>query len=78
MGSHSLRPTGFWSSVCLEMGGEVFLISGHADTFNMYSKATNGSGQSVNWGMQGGVITDPVQLNGFSYQNSEWSWNTVN
>ena len=68
---------GFWTSYCLQMGGEVWSSNGHADTFNMYGYAVNAAGQNVNWGTQGGVITDTAQFNGFSYSNSEWSWNTV-
>jgi len=67
---------GFSSGACLQMGAEIYSTNGHADTFNMYGKAINTSYQFGNWAGQGGVITDTQQLNGFSYQNSEWSWNT--
>jgi hypothetical protein len=68
---------GFWTANCVQMGGEIWSSNGHADTFNMYGYGINASGQHVNWGTQGGIITDTTQLNGFSYSNSEWSWNTV-
>ena len=69
--------TGFWSGQGLQMGGEVYSYNGHADTFNMNSLALNSNNIWSKWGTQGGWITDS-QLNGFSYSNSEWSWNTVN
>jgi hypothetical protein len=70
---------GFWSGNCPVMGAEVATPVGHAGTFTMYSKAINSASQFVNWGSQGGVFEPPQPgnpLNGFSYQNSEWSWNT--
>ena len=59
------------------MGGEIDSYNGHADTFNQNSLALNSSNIWSHWGTQGGLITDTSQLNGFSYSNSEWSWNTV-
>ncbi len=68
---------GFWSGQGLAIGGEVYSSDGHADTFNINSLAQISGGQWSHWGTQGGYITGYGQLNGFSYSNSEWSWNTV-
>ncbi len=63
------------------MGAEIASTNGCAQTFNMYSGAFNGSGQKVNWGAQTSYFEPTViagtEVNGTSYQNSEWSWNTV-
>lgn len=73
--------TGFTSGSCPQMGAEVASSGACARTFNMYSMAFNSGGQAVYWGSQGGRFSPPgiggVDLNGVSYQNSEWSWSTV-
>ena len=73
--------TNFTSGACLELGAEVASTNACAKTFTMYSSAYNSSGQRVNWGTQTGTFIPTsiagTQLNGISYQNSEWSWNTV-
>ncbi|MGH9180431.1 MAG: hypothetical protein ACRDY5_01770 [Acidimicrobiales bacterium] len=79
----TLRTTpnvGFWSGDCPQMGGEIVSNDGHADTFDMYSRTVNGAGQFVFWNNQSPFFSSQAvgQLNGISYQNSQWSWNTVN
>jgi hypothetical protein len=70
---------GFWSGQGLQIGGEVYSTDGHADTFNINSLAQMSGGQWSHWGTQGGWFSQNGKglLNGFSYSNSEWSWNTV-
>lgn len=66
---------GFWGGSCPQVGGEVYSSNGHADTFDMYTKTVNGLGQLVLWSPN---LTDIYPgMNGISYQNSEWSWNTA-
>jgi hypothetical protein len=81
-GNHYTTPaTGMTSFTIPELGAEVATTNGCAQTFNMYSQAYNSAGQPGNWGAQTAywvpVNIGGTQLNGFSYQNSEWSWNTV-
>jgi hypothetical protein len=72
---------GFGSGACIQMGAEVATPVGHAQTFNMYSDAETLSNVWGTWGAQAGVFKPPgiagTVLNGVTYQNSEWSWNTV-
>ena len=72
--------TGFLQSDLLELGAEVATPYGHAHTFNMYSSGIVGS-QTQNWGTQTPTFKPTsirgTVLNGVHYQNSEWSWNTV-
>ena len=73
--------TGFNSGTCLQMGAEVASTGACAQTFNMYSQAYNSAGQKVNWAYEFDYFDPPgiggVDLNGYPYQDSEWSWNTV-
>lgn len=72
---------GFNSGACLQMGAEVATPNGCARTFTMDSQAYNSSDVAVNWGTQAAAFSPPgiggVDLNGISYHNSDWSWNTV-
>jgi hypothetical protein len=82
-GNHYMTPPlGFTSGACVQQGAEVATSNGCAKTFDMYSQAYNSAGQRVNWGAQTSVFIPTwiagTELNGISYQNSEWSWNTVN
>lgn len=71
---------GFASGGCLEQGAEVATPVGHtAGTFNMYSNAYDGSWGP--WVTQAPYFSPPsiagTVLNGVTYSNSEWSWNTA-
>lgn len=70
---------GFWAGSMPTIGAEVATPVGGSQTFNMYAKGLNSGGSRVNFGTQGAIFV-PAQpgnpLNGVSYQNSEWSWNT--
>lgn len=72
--------TGFLQSDYVQIGAEVASSLAHAHTFNMYSQGIVGS-QTQNWGTQSAAFSPSgiggVDLNGAHYQNSEWSWNTV-
>lgn len=81
-GNNYLTPAlGFNSGTFLQIGAEVASTDACAHTFNMYSRAINASGLRVLWNYQYDVFDPPsiagTQFNGVSYENSEWSWNTV-
>lgn len=81
-GNHYTTPAlGFNSGTCLQMGAEVASTDACAQTFDMFSRAYNISGQRVFWNAQYDVFIPThiagTQFNGISYSNSQWSWNTV-
>jgi hypothetical protein len=81
-GNHYTTPNvGFNSGACLQLGAEVATPTGCSRTFNMYSHAYNSAYQAVDWAAQYGYFSPAgiggKDLNGVTYQNSEWSWNTV-
>lgn len=69
---------GFWNGSCLQMGGEVYSPAASASTFSMTSQGVCDTGSLESCGSgQTGIVTDTSLLNGVSYSDSEWSWNTT-
>lgn len=78
---YNVPHVGFERGTTVTIGAEVAISYAHAYTFNMYSNAERTNGSWGPWGAQEATFYPPgvagTQLNGVSYQDSEWSWNTV-
>jgi hypothetical protein len=63
---------GFWTTACLDVGGEVYANKGTASKFTMYVKGITSSGGKANLATQNKIVDSG--MNGSSPSNSAWTW----
>ncbi|MFT4217359.1 MAG: hypothetical protein QM619_09290 [Micropruina sp.] len=63
---------GFWTTACLDVGGEVFAKSATASKFTMYVQGIKSSGSKADPATETKMVDSG--LNGSSPKSSAWKW----